>query len=173
MALRIWNGFRFFEQPLVELVCHAEDGPCSSPVAAAAIVSAFSWHQKKQKRDSCAQIIAACATRLAAIYRAPDNLSLRPLPRTSGQRTVSDKWSEISSGDGALCETDLMTLGTLIGYARVSTDAQDLTTQREKLSGLGMPQERIYSDRGMAGPIGSGRGSERLWRPACKATPWS
>jgi DNA invertase Pin-like site-specific DNA recombinase len=44
-----------------------------------------------------------------------------------------------------------MTTGTLIGYARVSTDAQDLTAQRDALSALGVPQERIYSDRGMTG----------------------
>jgi DNA invertase Pin-like site-specific DNA recombinase len=44
-----------------------------------------------------------------------------------------------------------MTIGTLIGYARVSTDAQDLTAQRDDLSALGVPQERIYSDRGMTG----------------------
>lgn len=44
-----------------------------------------------------------------------------------------------------------MTTGTLIGYAHVSTDAQDLTAQRDALSTLGVPQERIYSDRGMTG----------------------
>jgi DNA invertase Pin-like site-specific DNA recombinase len=44
-----------------------------------------------------------------------------------------------------------MTSGTLIGYARVSTEAQDLTAQRDALSALGVPQERIYSDRGMTG----------------------
>jgi hypothetical protein len=44
-----------------------------------------------------------------------------------------------------------MTSGTLIGYALVSTDAQDLTAQRDALSALGVPLERIYSDRGMTG----------------------
>jgi DNA invertase Pin-like site-specific DNA recombinase len=66
-----------------------------------------------------------------------------------------------------------MTTGTLIGYARVSTDAQDLTAQRDALSTLGVPQERIYSDRGMTGTYRERPGSERLWRPAGKATPWS
>ncbi len=40
---------------------------------------------------------------------------------------------------------------TLIGYARCSTDAQDLTAQRETLRGLGVPDERIYLDHGMTG----------------------
>lgn len=44
-----------------------------------------------------------------------------------------------------------MTSGTFIGYARVSTDAQDLTSQQEALIALGAPLERIYSDRGMTG----------------------
>lgn len=44
-----------------------------------------------------------------------------------------------------------MTSGTLVGYARVSTDAQDLTAQRDALTGLGVPLERVYCDRGMTG----------------------
>ena len=42
-----------------------------------------------------------------------------------------------------------MTCGPLVGYARVSTDAQDLTAQKEALTGLRVPLERVYSDRGM------------------------
>jgi hypothetical protein len=33
---------------------------------------------------------------------------------------------------------------TLIGYARCSTDEQDLTSQREILRGLGVAEDRIY-----------------------------
>ncbi len=33
---------------------------------------------------------------------------------------------------------------TLIGYARCSTDAQDLTAQRDRLRELGVPEERAY-----------------------------
>ena len=39
----------------------------------------------------------------------------------------------------------------LIGYARCSTDEQDLTVQREGLAALGVSPERIYVDHGLTG----------------------
>ena len=39
----------------------------------------------------------------------------------------------------------------LIGYARCSTDAQDLTAQREALTALGVKPDRIYVDHGLTG----------------------
>ena len=39
----------------------------------------------------------------------------------------------------------------LIGYARVSTDAQDLTAQREGLLALGVDPSRIYVDHSLTG----------------------
>ena len=41
--------------------------------------------------------------------------------------------------------------GTLVGYARCSTDEQDLTAQREILAGLGVSGARIYLDHGLTG----------------------
>jgi len=41
--------------------------------------------------------------------------------------------------------------GTLIGYARCSTDEQDLTAQRDALDALGVAAERIYIDKGLTG----------------------
>ena len=41
--------------------------------------------------------------------------------------------------------------GTLIGYARCSTDKQDLTAQRHALAELGVSADRIYTDHGLTG----------------------
>ncbi|MEW2161026.1 recombinase family protein [Streptomyces sp. NPDC007189] len=41
--------------------------------------------------------------------------------------------------------------GLLTGYARCSTDTQGLTAQREILINLGIPEDRIYLDRGLTG----------------------
>jgi DNA invertase Pin-like site-specific DNA recombinase len=40
---------------------------------------------------------------------------------------------------------------TLIGYARCSTDKQDLAAQKAALKKLGVAPERIYTDRGLTG----------------------
>ena len=41
--------------------------------------------------------------------------------------------------------------GIAIGYARCSTDRQDMTAQREALIKLGVEEARIYTDHGMTG----------------------
>jgi hypothetical protein len=41
--------------------------------------------------------------------------------------------------------------GILIGYARCSTEKQDLGAQRKILRGLGVVEERVYLDHGLTG----------------------
>lgn len=55
------------------------------------------------------------------------------------------------SGGGGLCETLLAMSELLIGYARCSTDEQDLTAQRDALTTLGARPKRIYVDHGLTG----------------------
>jgi Resolvase, N terminal domain len=46
---------------------------------------------------------------------------------------------------------DVSGAGVLIGYARCSTDKQDLAAQRHALYGLGVSDDRVYLDHGMTG----------------------
>ena len=41
--------------------------------------------------------------------------------------------------------------GCCVGYARVSTEQQDLTAQRNGLNALGVGDDRIYADHGLTG----------------------
>jgi DNA invertase Pin-like site-specific DNA recombinase len=42
-------------------------------------------------------------------------------------------------------------MGATVGYARCSTTRQDLTAQRQQLAALGVPDSRIYLDKGLTG----------------------
>ena len=48
----------------------------------------------------------------------------------------------------------------LVGYARVSTEQQDLTAQRDALHALGVGDDRIYVDHGLTG---TNRDRPGLW----------
>jgi DNA invertase Pin-like site-specific DNA recombinase len=56
----------------------------------------------------------------------------------------------------------------MIGYARVSTDEQDLTAQRDALTALGMAPDRIYVDHGLTG-TNRARPGLREAMAACRA----
>ena len=56
----------------------------------------------------------------------------------------------------------------LVGYARCSTDQQDLTAQRDALAALGVTSERIYVDHGFTG-TNKNRAGLREALAACRA----
>jgi DNA invertase Pin-like site-specific DNA recombinase len=60
----------------------------------------------------------------------------------------------------------------LIGYARCSTDQQDLTAQRDGLIGLGVPAHRIHVDHGLTGTNRQRPGCAKRSQRAGTATPW-
>jgi DNA invertase Pin-like site-specific DNA recombinase len=56
----------------------------------------------------------------------------------------------------------------LVGYARVSTEQQDLTAQRNGLHALGVGDDRVYVDHGLTG-TNRDRPGLRLALAACRA----
>ena len=57
----------------------------------------------------------------------------------------------------------------VVGYARVSTEQQDLTAQRNGLHALGLGDDRIYVDHGLTGGDNRDRPRLRLALAACRA----
>ena len=64
---------------------------------------------------------------------------------------VSFEWYYIFLIEGAYYVTVITMTNTLIGYARCSTDKQDLSVQQDILLKLGVASDRIYMDRGFTG----------------------
>ena len=62
---------------------------------------------------------------------------------------------------------------TLIGYARCSTDRQDLAVQRQALLELGVAEDRIYTDHGLTGTTRARPGLDQALAAVAKATRWS
>jgi hypothetical protein len=61
----------------------------------------------------------------------------------------------------------------IIGYARVSTNEQDLTAQRNGLASLGVFADRIYVDHGLTGRNKERPGLNEASPPSGPATPSS
>ncbi len=74
----------------------------------------------------------------------------RPNPRPTGTGSVSYEWYGDNCASGTLSVHFPMT-ASLIGYARCSTDRQDLDAQRQALLELGVAEDRIYTDHGLTG----------------------
>lgn len=72
------------------------------------------------------------------------------LPGKAGL-TASQKDSTIKIAVMGPLTYNLAMKNVRIGYARCSTDKQDLTAQREALIGLGVDPERVYTDHGLTG----------------------
>ena len=93
-------------------------------------------------------------------YQCPVRVRLRDRLRevdTFGSRasTVTSGWRRCrlprQPGAGRPDPARVVMSGLLIGYARVSTEEQDLTAQRHGLAELGVDGERVYVDHGLTG----------------------
>lgn len=72
-------------------------------------------------------------------------------------------------------------MNTMIGYARCSTDKQDLAAQQEALLTLGVTADRIYTDRGFTGTnrtrpdldqaLAAVRSGDTWWCPSSTVSP--
>lgn len=99
------------------------------------------------------------AQRVIRKDRRPNVSRTTPLPwvgRCSSSRSASGAVpvdpSELKSRTGASYATLLDVTGLkIIGYARVSTTAQDLTAERDGLAALGVDLDRVYVDHGLTG----------------------
>lgn len=60
-----------------------------------------------------------------------------------------------------------------IGYARCSTDRQDLAAQQEALVGLGVSPDRIYTDKGLTGSNRQRPGLAQALAAVRQETRWS
>ena len=89
--------------------------------------------------------------------RPADGAVRRPDPRQIGTRSVSGTRNVSYECYGNICGIGTLSVhfppmtATLIGYARCSTDRQDLATQPQALLELGVAENRIYADYGLTG----------------------
>jgi DNA invertase Pin-like site-specific DNA recombinase len=71
--------------------------------------------------------------------------------RTRRHRNTLDRERHDPRGEDRRQSVGAAMSRILIGYARCSTDRQDLTAQRHALHGPGVSDERVYLDHGMTG----------------------
>ena len=61
---------------------------------------------------------------------------------------------------------------TLIGYARCSTDRQDLKVQRQAPKDLGVAPDRIYTDKALTGTNGARPGLDQAMAAVRQGNTW-
>ena len=76
--------------------------------------------------------------------------SVAPTPAKPEPGASHTNGTETIVEAGPYSYTSPMT-ATLIGYARCSTDRQDLAAQRQERLELGVAEDRIYTDHGLTG----------------------
>ena len=86
--------------------------------------------------------------------------SVAPTPAKPEPRASHMNGTETIAEAGPYPYTSPMT-ATLIGYARCSTDRQDLAAQRQALLELGVAEDRIYTDHGLTGTTRARPGLDR------------
>ena len=74
----------------------------------------------------------------------------RPNPMKLALKVSHMNGTELFAKEGPYSYSPTMKY-TLIGYARCSTDKQDLAAQRQALLELGVSENRIYTDHGLTG----------------------
>ena len=99
--------------------------------------------------------IPPCAA-LSVRGRPADGAVRHPDPRQTGTRSVSYEWYGNNCGCGTLSAHFPHD-----GYARCSTDRQELATQRQALLALGVAEDRIYTDHGLTGTTRARLGLEQ------------
>ncbi len=87
-------------------------------------------------------------SRLGIVHRAPSRTPADVLPPHVDE---SRKTRPVMCPMNGAQRYSLGVTGLMIGYARVSTDEQDLAAQLEALAELGVGADRIYVDKGLTG----------------------
>src|SRR5688572_27811205 len=90
-------------------------------------------------------------------------------PRVAAAAVAGDRRT---GAPAAACLWRCAMTALLIGYARVSTDAQDLTAQRDGLLALGVDAGRIHVNHGLTGTNRERPGLREALAACREATPW-
>jgi Resolvase, N terminal domain len=145
---------------------HADPRSAGCPVLGAAVMSgAVPRSAVEVFRDSAVRFFLAVVGPVAASVLSVERGNPRVLrvaaPATDGGWSMVYPSATGTSGRVradhpagehlARRETGPVSGGVLIGYARCSTDKQDLTAQRVALRELGVSEDRVYLDHGLTG----------------------